>query len=162
MLKSMAAVGILGPRIQVEEDKDPNKILLDNIVNILDKKYTRDGYYIVSTGCDEGFSKDVFWYCKSTKIKLVQLDAALMTYNLDRTNKKPFANQQDFLKILKCRHAAIFELCGEFHLKVFWKSSIVDDMINRVKLSDKPYHLYDFENSLIEHRGDFVTGLKGE
>jgi hypothetical protein len=161
MQKSITAIGLLGPRIQEEVDKEANKLLFDKIIPVLDTKYTREGYYIVTTGCDEGFGKDVFWYCQWQKIKFVQLDSFLFSHQHSKINRVQFASQEAFLKILKCRHAAILELCGEFHLKIYYKPSVIDDMLNRVKLSDKPYHLYDHENSLIEHRGDLI-GLKEE
>jgi hypothetical protein len=160
MLKSMTAVAIIGPRVQETTDKEPNKVLLSNIIMVLDKKYTREGYYIVTCGCDLGFGKDVFNYGNTNKLKLVQLDCFLFApYN--KEIKLPFCGEQDFYDIYRSRYAGILELCAEFHIKLYYKASMVDDIVKRVRETNKPYHLYDCYNSLIEHRGDLL-GLKVE
>jgi hypothetical protein len=159
--QSIVPVGIMGPRIQEDEDRETNRVLIENIISVLNRKYTEQGYYIVTFGCDEGFGRDVFWYCLNNKKKLLQLDTSMVNPFSTKEHKVSFCNQSDFLKILKARYAAVMELCIEFHLKSYYKGSLIDDLINRVKASDKPFHLYDFQNNLIEHRGDMV-GIKEE
>lgn len=169
MQKGTFAIGVVGPRppkyrmlqrTDVAQDLDrqeseKNVDLIAKIVEHLENKYGPRQYFIVTIGCDQGFGKDLKSYCIANNVRMAELTVMLR----GATPEDPFGSSVDFARVFMARYAYLLELCHEFHIKLPEAKGLINGLVDRVQdaSEDKAYYIYDFENSMLEFRGDALT-----
>lgn len=158
----ITGVAVVGPRVDDDEfTKEKNKAFLSIVEPIITTKYGKDKYFIITLGCDTGFGYDLAQYCTFRNIRFVEVATRLcgVPY-VGPDHRLPFATQEDVVKIFQARHATILELADEYYIRAAksTKRAVIDDLYTRVRVSDKPYWVYNSDNEVIEYRGDPTNG----
>ena len=153
-------VAIVGPFFESEvSTTELNVSLFDSIIEHCEARYGNNSYYIVSLGCDRGFGKDVRVYCQNTKHHMVQIESHIITISDAQGYKLRLGSAEDYAKIFAARYAALMELCQIFFVRTTSKRTVLDNLIHKLRNSDKPYYLYNEDNILVEYKGDpFANG----
>ena len=115
-------------------------ILIDSILQSR-KEYYKDALNVSSLYCDRCFGKAVKDYCEEQGIKFFEF---VVYFNGPR-------EKHEYTAAYLGRHAALLEVCDEFHIAVSdTRSSTIEDLVQRVIASGKSYVLYNDNNEAIE------------
>lgn len=166
----LVPIGVAGPRLDGSDISSKNITWLsDIIIPYLDSKYERGNYYLVTLSGDKGMGADLKTFCMHNEIRCISIETFLYsTPKKDdsgvpivdsvtrKSLKEEFGPFADMSPIFISRHAAIFELSVEIFIKMPPPPtfSILQDLVDRFKKSEKPYFIYDLDNNAIEYRGD--------
>lgn len=103
--------------------------------------YYGDQLNVVSIGCDVGFGKAVKEHCEETGIKFFEV---VVYFNGPRS-------KEEYARAYNSRHAALIDCADEFHVTVSsTRSTNVEDLIDRIRTTSKPYAAYDENNVVLE------------
>lgn len=106
------------------------------------KEFYGEGLTVASIGCDVGFGKSVKAYCEEHGIKFFEF---VVYFNGPRP-------REEYTAAYVARHAALLDCAHEFHITVSsTRRANVEDLVERVRASGKPYALYNEENVVIEY-----------
>lgn len=160
MNKLLAAVAVCGPfkPESVEDNTEPAiQPILEEALRFSLEKYGKNKFYWVTLSVMLGFGRYVMNFCKAHKIKLVSIDAIPVHVPSPHWQVKlPFGTREDLNVVLKSRHATIIELGDCFFVKKVNSQAptIMDDLVARIKRSEKPFFIYGEDNTAIEYKGD--------
>lgn len=105
------------------------------------REYYGEQLNVVSIGCDVGFGKAVKEYCEETGIKFFEI---VVYFNGPRS-------KDEYARAYNSRHAALIDCADEFHITVSsTRSTNVEDLIERVRSTSKPYAAYNEQNEVVE------------
>jgi hypothetical protein len=108
------------------------------------KEYYGNDLNVISISCDVGFGKDLKAYCEERGIKFLEF---VVYFNGPRS--KP-----EYAAAYNARHASLLEIGEEFHVITSRnRQSNVEDIIDRLRLTKKPYAIYNEETEVIESSG---------
>jgi len=158
MERLLAAVAVVGPwktfKRDVNEEISVQPIFIE-AYKMCEDTYGKDGYYWVTLSIQTGFCRYVANYCRKNNIRLISIDSIPVHFlPAVNGNRVPFGSTEDLGAIFRSRHAAVMELVDCFFIKCCHRTTIIDDLIERVKSSDKPYFIYSEENTILEYKGD--------
>ena len=170
MKKLLAAVAVVGPFKADDAEYNTEKYvqtILQDAHKFSEEKYGKGNYYWVTSSIQLGFCRYVLNFCRKQDIKLISIDTIPMHFPgpakiRNEHIKVPFGSEDDMRAIFKCKHAAILELADHFFIKVAYKMTNIDDLVERVKRSNKPFIIFNEENMAIEYRGDPTNSAKKE
>jgi len=166
MGKPLAAVAVIGPFKPDDADCNTEKAvqtILEDAHKFSDTKYGKLGYYWVTLSTQLGFCRYVLNYCRKHGIRCVSIDTILMHFSPPINHVRvPFGSEEDLRAIFQCKHAAVMELADYLFIKCYNKQTNMDDLIDRVKRSIKPFCIFNEENIAIEYRGDTLENAKRE
>ncbi len=157
MQELLAAVAVVGPWKYFQRDvnsEEAIQVILKEAHIYSDENYGKD-YYWVTLSIQTGFCRYVANYCRKHDIRLISIDSIPIHF-LPKVDGQmiPFGSIDDLGNIFRSRHAALMELVDCFFIKCCHRTTIIDDLIERVKASDKPYFIYSEENTILEYKGD--------
>lgn len=108
------------------------------------KVYYGDDLTVISISCDTSFGRDVKVYCEERGIKFIEF---VVYFNGPR-------EKDEYMAAYVARHASLLEIGDEFHIAVSQnRQALVEDLVQRVKSSQKPFALYSDKNEVIDGGG---------
>lgn len=98
---------------------------------------------VTSLGCDMGFGKAVKVYCEEEGVKFFEF---VVYFNGPRP-------RDEYASCYRARHAALLELGDEYYMFTTTEGQThLDDLLDRVRASGKPYYMFDKDYNLIEFK----------
>ena len=168
MYKPLAAVAVCGPFKPDEVEDNTEKSvqpILEEALRFSLEKYGKKQFYWVTLSVMRGFGRYVLHFCQAKKIRLVTIDSIVAHIPSPNMHVKvPFGSQEDLNTVFKARHAAVIELADCFFVKIIQSTvpTIMGDLVERIKRSEKPFFIYGEDNTVIEYKGDPKNAAKKE
>jgi len=118
--------------------------IIKNILTDAVKRYGSD-LNVVSISCDTAFGRCVRDYCFENGIRFCEFTVYF---------NGPRGRKEDYNAVYCARNSSLVDIGTEFHLVLGSRSretgEVVVDLLNKVKVSVKPYVMYDETGTQIE------------
>lgn len=99
---------------------------------------------VTSIGCDTGFGKAVKTYCEEEGVKFFEF---VVYFNGPRS-------RQEYAACYRARYASLLEVGHEYYFFTTKSGQThLDELIERVRASGRPYYIFDKDYNLIEFKG---------
>lgn len=138
----MRTVVVIGSRHRSWKEKGSHEEFIGHLIQ--DRVKAHGGALTVtSLGCDMGFGKAVKVYCEEEGVKFFEF---VVYFNGPRP-------RDEYADCYRARHAALLEIGSEYYMFTTTEGQThLDDLLERVRSSGKPYYMFDKNYVLIEYR----------